>query len=332
MISRRSPTASPNRRDDADSLVGPVRRDPDLDRAEALARPARSRPRPAVPADAARPTRRTPGISVSGAAEQRRHRPPHAWPKQVPQRRLERPVATGVKRDRLERPRMARDGDAGPGRRTVKQNHQSRPSCRRSRSRPDPRRSRRARSWPRTTAGDRVPGGVERRVQRQAQPLEADRGDHQLNRPRRTGSSLHRGAPRAPAPPRDRDPRPRRRSRCASPAEPALRTAVSSDAPGSIQMHTNTSTIAARLEQPVGDRVEHALGDPQLPGAPGDRLMAILERGRLVDHDRRRPYRLVAVLGLADHDEDRRVAGRRRGERPEQRRGGRRPAARRARR
>ena len=50
--------------------------------------------------------------------------------------------------------------------------------------------------------------------------------------------------------------------------------------------------------------------------------MAIGVRRRLVDHDRGRPHRLVAVLRFADDDEDRGVARRGRGERAEERRGG----------
>ncbi len=41
--------------------------------------------------------------AIHGATEQRRHRVTARLPDQVPQRRLERPVAAGVKRDRLQR-------------------------------------------------------------------------------------------------------------------------------------------------------------------------------------------------------------------------------------
>ena len=39
---------------------------------------------------------------------------PQRLPEQVPQRRLERPVAPGVKRDRLQRPRVPGDGERVP--------------------------------------------------------------------------------------------------------------------------------------------------------------------------------------------------------------------------
>ena len=72
-------------------------------------------------------------------------------------------------------------------------------------------------------------------------------------------------------------------------------------------------------EQAVGHGVEHALADPELGGAPRDRLMALGRRGRLVHHDRRRDDRLVGLLVGAHADQHGRVTGRRRRERRHQR-------------
>ena len=67
------------------------------------------------------------------APQQRRHRLAAGLAEQIPQRRLERPVAPRVERDRLERPRMSGNGERVPPHEQLKQNHQSRPSCRRCR-------------------------------------------------------------------------------------------------------------------------------------------------------------------------------------------------------
>ena len=95
MISSRVADRLAHRRDDRHALVEPVARDPHLDRAEALLDQRQG----VLGALAGRPQLAPRGVGghpSRGAAEQRRHRPPARLADQVPQRRLQRPVAPGV--------------------------------------------------------------------------------------------------------------------------------------------------------------------------------------------------------------------------------------------
>src|SRR5262249_3001499 len=101
-------------------------------------------------------------------------------PKEVPQRRLERPITPGVKRDRLERAGVRRQGEwvaadeqmlelLKPGHRVTRADSGHTRISLHADDRRDERR-----------AGIGVPGRVERRIELEAQPLDADCGDLHL--------------------------------------------------------------------------------------------------------------------------------------------------------
>ena len=94
-----------DRRHHRDALRDPVAGDADLDRAEAFVDQSHGIVG-ALRGRAQLAQRRVRRDAVDRAAQQRGHRRRRARPGQVPQGRLDRPVAPGVKRDRLERPRV----------------------------------------------------------------------------------------------------------------------------------------------------------------------------------------------------------------------------------
>ena len=116
-------------------------------------------------------------MPVGRAAEERRDRDSGDLADDVPQRDLDRPVATGVEVDRLEdadvagdRQRIAADEQVLEGLEAVHRVARSDADDALVGLDPDDRRRERA---PR----DRVPGGRERRVERQDETVEADGGD-----------------------------------------------------------------------------------------------------------------------------------------------------------
>ena len=161
---------------DRDPLVEPVARDPDLDRADAALH-ERQRVLRALLGRPQLAPRRVGGDPLAGAAKQHRDRLARGLPGQVPKSRLQRPVAAGVERDRLERPHVARDRErVGPDEQVLEllEPHHRVAAADADQAgigvhAHDRRLKRPARHG--------IPGGVERRIERQPQALRLDRGD-----------------------------------------------------------------------------------------------------------------------------------------------------------
>ena len=134
----------PRRGHGGEALVEPARVDADLQRAEALVAQAQRRLGP-LGRRQQHPARGIGGDRLGRAAEQRRHRQAGDLAGDVPQGGLERPVPAGMEVDRLEDPDVAGDGQRVLADEQVRRTPRTRPSCRPSRSRPRPRRSRPAR-------------------------------------------------------------------------------------------------------------------------------------------------------------------------------------------
>ena len=67
--------------------------------------------------------------------------------------------------------------------------------------------------------------------------------------------------------------------------------------------------LVGRLDQAISDRVERALGKPQLGRTPRHRLMRVGHGCRFVHHHKGRPDRLVRRLVLPNADQDWRMPG-----------------------
>ena len=170
MISSRSPTACAHGRHHGHPEIDPLARDPDLDRAEPV---SHERQRIVGPPSRVtqRPPRRVGGQPIGRAPEQRRDRNPASLPEQVPQRRLQRPVAPGMERDRLERPCMPGNGERVPAHeqlsKIIKAVHRvAAPDSDEAGVGLDPHERGLERA-----AWLRIPGGEERGIERRHEPL-----------------------------------------------------------------------------------------------------------------------------------------------------------------
>ena len=176
MIAIESPTAARVAATASRPSSRPARIHADLERAESLLAqaqrglgPLRRRQQHPARGVGGDPVEAPPNSVATGS--------PATWPDDVPERRLERPEATGMEVDRLERRGRGGRWPAGPGRGTGARTPRTRPSCRPSRSRRCPRRSRRGRASRERGPRHRIPRRRERRVERHAQTLQPDGGD-----------------------------------------------------------------------------------------------------------------------------------------------------------
>ena len=190
------------RRDGGEPVLELARIDPDLERAEPLVAEAERRFGARRRRAAASRTRRRPGSRRwrrRTASRPAARRPGRRCPTGRP-----RAASSGRRGSRSSRaPGRAGRWPADPGRRTGARRPRSRPSCRPSRSRRRPRRSRPGRSSPRTSAagpGPRPPGtagssGTD-------EPVESDAGDAHvwsITQPQRDGSlTVERAASTVP--------------------------------------------------------------------------------------------------------------------------------------
>ena len=167
----------PGRGDGGQALLEPSGIDPDLERARTPPRAGAAPIRRAPPAAAASRTRRRPGCPSVAPPKSVATGQPGDLADDVPQRDLERPVAAGVEVDRLEdadvtgdRQRIAADEQVLEGLEAVHRVARSDADDALVGLDPDDRRRERA-------ARDRVPGGRERRVERQDETVQSDAGD-----------------------------------------------------------------------------------------------------------------------------------------------------------
>ena len=176
MMAIESPTAARVARDRREPLLEPARIDPDLQRPEALLAQAQ-RGLGTLRRGQQHPARGVGRDPVGRPAEQRRDRQAGDLPGDVPQGRLERPVPPGVEVDRLEHPDVAGDGqrvlpDEQVLERLEPVHRVAGPDADDALVGLDPH-DRHREGRPR----HRIPGRRERRIERDPQALEPDRGD-----------------------------------------------------------------------------------------------------------------------------------------------------------